>query len=106
MDRATKRINDFKAFEMRLNSEGQLNFWKKNAAQLAFYGNGDQMRFLYQAQEKLSEINKASVMVRMSKAVDPVAKREMLLILRRQTDELSKAAFLRGSLRKIKKTAY
>ncbi len=106
MDRATKRINDFKAFKMRLDSEGQLKFWKKNAAQLAFYGNEGQMWFLNQAQEKLSEINKVSVMIRMAKNMDPVAKREKLLILRRQADELARAAFLRGFSQEDQKAAY
>ena len=34
MDRADKHVNDFKAFQMRLDSVNQLKFWQKNADQL------------------------------------------------------------------------
>ncbi len=97
MDRATKRKNDFNAFGMRLDSQGKWNFWQKNAKQLAFYGegHGSNMQALHAAHKHLSEINATSVNIRMSRDIDPETKRDRLLFLRRQADDLAKGAFLR-----------
>jgi hypothetical protein len=97
MDRATKRKNDFNAFGMRLDSQGKWNFWQKNADQLDFYGDGpgSNMQKLQAAQKHLSVLNAASVNIRMDRNIDPEIKRDRLLFLRRQADNLAKDAFLR-----------
>jgi hypothetical protein len=95
IDLAEKRLRAFNYFGKEISNDSERAWWEKNRNEIVYYdqnrGDASTMTQIRRIQKSLSDLSKAMVQAQQSRALSPESKRNTLLELRRQRDQLAAA---------------